>query len=101
MPDSTEPSDSLDLPQHLEPRTHVAFGGLVEAWEADPAVWLELSGVGPTLSGRLAAAASRGELRRPDDLLQVPGIGVRMAAMLAPSIRWDGRGPGSQQGEFE
>ena len=73
-----------------------AFGFPLDASNPDPAAWRELPGVGPRLAQALALAASEGLLRGPDDLLRVPGIGIKMAADLAPRIRWTD--PGSPSG---
>ncbi len=71
--------------------TAAALGWPVRSDEADPCPWEQLDGVGSTLGARLAGAASQGALRAPEDLLQVRGIGARMAADLAPHITWVGR----------
>ena len=75
-------------PTGADPRSSAALGWPVSCDEADPAVWAELRGVGPTRAASIAAAARRGMLREPQALLQVDGIGVTMAGKLTPRIQW-------------
>lgn len=84
------PLDPRVAPAGAPPATAAALGWPVRSDEPDPEVWEQLDGVGPALAGRLAAAAAEGALRKPEDLLQVRGIGARMADDLAPSIEWVG-----------
>lgn len=74
-----------------DPITAAAFGFPVPADCADPRVWEELPSVGPSRGGALAEAAASGRLREPGDLLRVPGIGTKMAALLAPRVAFPPR----------
>jgi len=64
------------------------FGWPVEASEPEVRVWAQLPRIGPVLAGRLVALAERGVLRSPADLLQVRGIGFKMASQLEAWVRW-------------
>lgn len=83
-PDHTPPPE----PTHLTAAARVALGWPVPSDCVDPVAWEALPGIGPTRARRLAAAAAAGSLRRPDDLLQVHGIGTKMAAALEPRVRF-------------
>jgi len=80
------------------------FGWAIPATETDPTVWAQLRGVGPVLAGRIADRAALGFLRSPADLLQVRGIGIKMAHRLEPWVLWSGQehrlrvGSGGQEG---
>jgi hypothetical protein len=64
----------------------VILGWPVPADCPDPEAWEALPGIGPALGGRLAEAAASGLLTSPEDLLQVHGIGTKMAAALARRV---------------
>ncbi|MCO4768785.1 MAG: hypothetical protein KDA24_02060 [Deltaproteobacteria bacterium] len=66
----------------------VAIGWQIPATCADPLAWEALPAVGPSRAAVLSRAAADGALRSPSDLLQVPGIGIKMAALLTPRIRF-------------
>jgi hypothetical protein len=81
------PPPVLPWPE-LAPRTEVAFGLPVAPDEADPEVWQELSGIGSTRARRIAELAAGGDLRRPDDLLRVHGVGPTLRDEVAPRVAW-------------
>ncbi len=64
--------------------------------ESDPAAWSSLPGIGPARARALADAARAGELQRPDDLLRVPGFGIKMAAVVAERVAWTSEEPSSK-----
>ena len=64
----------------------VVLGWPVPAGCPDPEAWEALPGIGPALGGRLARAAATGQLTSSADLLQVHGIGTKMAATLARRV---------------
>jgi len=76
-----------------DPVIAAAFGFPVAADCPDPRVWEELPSVGPARGRALADAAAAGLLREPSDLLRVPGIGTKMAALLAPRVAFPAREP--------
>ena len=91
-PDAPVDLDPAHPPAGVDPVTAAALGWPVDHDQPDPLAWQQLDGVGPTLSGRLAGAAAEGALECREDLLRGRGIGARMAADLAPAVRWpDGR----------
>jgi competence ComEA-like helix-hairpin-helix protein len=50
-----------------------------------------LPGIGPVLAGRIVAHRERlGPYRRPEDLLEVPGIGPRLLERLRPLVSAEG-----------
>jgi hypothetical protein len=73
-------------PAGAGPLQAAAMGWPVACDESDPNVWERLDGVGPALGGRLARAAADGAIQAPSDLLQVHGIGVRMAGVIGPRL---------------
>ena len=86
---NTRPCPEFPSPSSLSsPRSAALLGWPMARDEPDPAVWATLPGVGPVRASRLAELAVAGKLRSPADLLQVRGIGIKMAARIAPWIRW-------------
>mgnify|MGYP002633854212 CR=1 FL=1 len=71
-----------------DPALQAAFGAPVSSNCDDPRAWEALPGIGPKRADLLADAARQGLLRQPDDLLRVQGIGIKMAAVLAPRVHW-------------
>jgi hypothetical protein len=93
----------LDFPsaQDLgDPSLAQHLGWPILASQTDPKIWAQLPGVGPVLAGRLAALAERGDLRSREDLLQVRGIGIKMADRLEPWIQWPQSGDGGGNEEL-
>ncbi|MEE2829907.1 MAG: hypothetical protein VX498_12020 [Myxococcota bacterium] len=90
---SQPPVPDFPVPAEL-PSSHsaVLLGWPVACDEPDPAVWAALSGVGPVRGAALAELAVAGKLRSPTDLLRVRGIGIKMAAQIAPWVRWPSAG---------
>jgi hypothetical protein len=81
----------LDFPQaggFDSPRTAQRFGWPISSTESDPRVWAQLRGVGPVLARRLARLGAQGTLLTPRDLLQVRGIGIKMASRLEAWVLW-------------
>lgn len=81
----------LDFPQaetFESPRMGQRFGWPISPTESDPRVWAQLRGVGPVLARRLARLAAQGRLLTPQDLLQVRGIGIKMASRLEAWVLW-------------
>ncbi len=64
----------------------VSLGWPIPASCGDPSVWDALPRVGPARAKALATEAGKGTLQRPADLLRVPGIGTKMAGLLAPRV---------------
>lgn len=89
--------DTKSLTRPDDPVTAAALGWPVLSTCGDPAVWRSLPAIGATRGQRLAEAASRGAFQGQGDLLQVPGIGIKMAALLAPRVSWIGSHPGACQ----
>jgi len=83
-----EPSSTDPLLRPQDDIVAVSLGWPVSPTCADVRVWEGLPGIGPVRAARLADAASRGQLRGPVDLLQVPGIGIKMATLLVPRVEW-------------
>lgn len=83
------PEPPLELPTPpADPVLAAGLGWPVPHDCGDPAAWRALDGIGPARAARLAEAAAAGRLRAPADLLQVPGIGSKLAARLEPRIAW-------------
>ncbi len=59
---------------------------------ADRVDWERLPGIGPRRAEAIVAARAAGGLRRPEDLLAVPGIGPRTLERLLPWVRWPAEG---------
>ena len=76
------------MPSDVPLRRRTALGFPVPDGTSDPDVWDALPGVGPVRARSLAAAAGAGRLRRPADLLQIPGFGTKLSARIAPHIAW-------------
>ena len=77
-----------ERPTALSAAEQVRLGWPIAADCADPDAWEALPGIGPALGTRLADAARRGALQRPDDLLRVDGIGTKMASALEPRVQF-------------
>lgn len=84
----SEPPQALPVldPNTLSATDRVLLGGAIPANCGEPGAWEALPGIGPALGGRLARAAEAGRLLSPADLLQVHGIGTKMAATLARRV---------------
>ena len=81
----------LDFPRvetFESPRLAQRFGWPISPTESDPRVWAQLRGVGPVLARRLARLGAQGRLLTPRDLLQVRGIGIKMAGRLEAWVLW-------------
>ncbi len=83
----------------LEPPVDAAIaaelGWPIAPDEPDPSVWSALSGIGPARARTLADAATAGDLATPDDLLRVPGFGIKMAAVVGARVAWAPRNTSS------
>jgi hypothetical protein len=77
------------------PAAAAALGWPIAAGETNPAVWQTLPGIGPSRAEVLAAAAAQGSLQQPDDLLRLPGFGIKMAGAVAPRVLWAAEEPSS------
>ena len=91
------PSVPADLPARPPGVAAVALGWPISAECGDPAAWEALPRIGPARAAALAEHAAGGHLRAPPDLLQVPGIGIKMAALVAPRVAWTTAGPGAEE----
>jgi competence protein ComEA len=61
---------------------------VVELNRADRTALATLPGLGTTLADRiLAYREAHGPFRQPEDLLAVPGIGVKRLAQIRPLVR--------------
>ena len=81
------PTEQAPQPSTAEP-TSIAL--LIRINHA-PAEELDLlPGVGPVLAQRIIEQRTRGgPFRKPEDLLNVPGIGEKTAAKIVPHLRFD------------
>lgn len=70
--------------------------GPIDPSTADRAEWDRLPGVGPiTAEAILAVRDRRGGFKRPEDLLEVPGVGPKTLERIRPYLVWrPGPGPG-------
>lgn len=78
--------DALSRPE--DDSIAVSLGWPISPQCGEARVWEALSGIGAARAAALSGAASHGQLRVPADLLRVPGIGIKMAALLAPRVEW-------------
>jgi competence protein ComEA len=68
--------------------TLVAIPAGVDLNRADRTALATLPGIGPTLADRIVAhREAHGPFRQPEDLLVVPGIGVKRLALVRPLVR--------------
>ena len=88
LPPPPAPAPPLEPP--ADAAVAAELGWPIASNESDPAVWSSLAGIGPARARGLAEAAARGELLGPDDLLRVPGFGIKMAAVVADRVAWPG-----------
>lgn len=75
-----------------EERRRAASGpGRIDPATADRADWDRLPGVGPVTAEKiLAVRESRGGFERPEDLLEVSGIGPKTLERIRPYLAWAG-----------
>ena len=84
-------TDPAEIPETPAPRPSdlvdaVSLGWPIPASCGEPSVWDALPSVGPARARALAAAGRKGTLQRPSDLLRVPGIGLKITALLTPRV---------------
>lgn len=89
------PTAMPPLEPPADPRVAVGLGWPLSPGEGDPSVWSALPGIGPARAAALSSAACAGALSAPEDLLRVPGFGIKMAAVVAERVSWRSTVPSS------
>lgn len=93
LPGADPAPPPLDRPS--DPVVAAALGWPLDPAEPDPAVWSTLPGIGPSRAALLADAAARGGISCPDEVLRLPGFGIKMAAVVSSRVSWSTSKPSS------